>query len=176
MKLLNIFRKKREDISDDWRDLDALPKEIVSKKELDNLQKEVVDELENLQSDTVQQMSEKPTAKPQTLYYYHKYIDAKFNKGDFDIDTYFCQKQNIIDSKYAEGLGDVESEFTGYKELLDEIKEVDQRLRQKINKLDPNSKIDLEAVGTYDDSAKLLEQINALPREINWSSFEEEAK
>lgn len=177
MKLFNIFHKKKDDdVNADWRDLNALPKEVVSKKELDSLQKEVVEELEHLQSDTVKQMSEKPTAKPQTLYYYHKYIDAKFNKGDFDIDTYFTKKQNIIDQKYAEGLGDIKAEFTGYKELLNEIQEVDQRLRRKINKLDPNSNIDLEAIGTYDDSAKLLEQINELPEEINWNSFEEGAK
>lgn len=176
MNLLNIFHRKDEDmaIADaDWRDLDALPKEVISKKELDELQEEVIMELDRLQRDTVAQMNDSPTAKPQTLFYYHKYIDAKFNKSDFDVDTYFSKKQNIVDQKYAEGLGDIRSEFTGYKELLNEIHEVDQRLRRKINKLDPTSSIDLEAIGTYDDSALLLEQINELPEELDWSRFKE---
>lgn len=176
VKLFNFFKKERDDDANaNWRDLNALPREIVSKKELDKLQKEVVEELAHLQNDTTKQIEEHPTAKPQTLYYYHKYIDAKFNKGDFDIDTYFTQKQNIIDQKYAEGLGDIKSEFTGYKELIDEIREVDQRLRRKINKLDPTSNIDLEAIGTYDDSIELLRQINELPEEINWNNLKEEA-
>ena len=175
MSIFNFFhRKKDEDANADWRDLNSLPKEAVSKKELDALQDEVVEELERLQNDAIEQAGETPSAKPQTLYYYHKYIDAKFNKSDFDIDTYFTKKQNIIDQKYAEGLGDVKSEFTDYKELLNEINEVDQRLRRKINKLDPNSNIDLNAVGTYDDSAEFLEKINSIQEEINWNNLEEE--
>ena len=173
---MKIFNKKKEfddDVDADWRNLNALPREVVSKKELDSLQKEVINELEALQRETVAQIGDRATAKPQTLYYYHKYIDAKFNKGDFDVDTYFTQKQNIVDQKYAEGLGDIRAEFTGYKELLDEIREADQRLRRKINKLDPSSDIGLDSVGTYDDSVRLLEVINELPEEINWNEFEE---
>jgi len=177
VKLLHFFRKRKDDDADsDWRDLNSLPKEAVSKKELDALQKEVVEELEKLQEEAIQKAGETSSAKPQTLYYYHKYIDAKFNKGDFDIDTYFTRKQNIIDQKYAEGLGDIKSEFTSYNELLDEIREVDQRLRRKINKLDPTSNIDIDAVGTYDDTESLLSQINELSAGINWASFDREEK
>lgn len=177
MKIFNFLHKKKdEDLESDWRDLNSLPKEAVSKKELDSLQKEVVEELKQLQEEAIAESGETSSAKPQTLYYYHKYIDAKFNKEDFDIDTYFTKKQNIIDQKYAEGLGDVKSEFTGYKELLTEIKEVDQRLRRKINKLDPSSNIDLEAAGTYDDSETLWSQINELSAGINWNNLEKEEK
>ena len=114
------------------------------------------------------------SAQPQTLFYYHKYIDAKFSKSDFDVDAYFIKKQNIIDKKYAKGLGDLKAEFTGYKELLNQIHEVDQRLRRKINKLDPRSNLDLNAPDTYDDSAKLLAEIEQLPEEINWNNLQEE--
>ncbi|MDO4889236.1 MAG: hypothetical protein Q4A25_00885 [Candidatus Saccharibacteria bacterium] len=177
MKIFNfLHRRKNEDEELDWRDLNSLPKEAVSKKELDSLQKEVVEELRQLQEDAIRDAGETSTAKPQTLYYYHKYIDAKFSKEDFDIDTYFTKKQNIIDQKYAEGLGDIKSEFTGYKELLTEIREVDQRLRRKINKLDPSSNIDLEAIGTYDDSEMLLVQINELSAGINWKELGKEEK
>lgn len=177
MKIFNLFRRKKdEDTESDWRDLNSLPKEAVSKKELDALQREVVEELRQLQEDAISDAGESSSAKPQTLYYYHKYIDAKFNKEDFDIDTYFTKKQNVIDQKYAEGLGDVKSEFTGYKELLVEIREVDQRLRRKINKLDPSSNIDLEAIGTYDDSEALLKQIEELSSGIDWSNFDKEEK
>lgn len=177
MNIFKIFQKKKdEDEESDWRDLNSLPKEAVSKKELDALQNEVIEELGHLQEEAIRESGETSTAKPQTLYYYHKYIDAKFSKEDFDIDTYFTRKQNIIDQKYAEGLGDVKSEFTGYKELLVEIREVDQRLRRKINKLDPSSNIDLGTIGTYDDSEILLNQINELSAGINWDNFKKEEK
>ena len=173
----NIFKRKdeTEEISDDWRDLDALPKEVISKKELDGLQKEVIDELEKLQTETISKFDEISSAQPQTLYYYHKYIDAKFSKNDFNVDSYFIEKQNIIDKNYANGLVDIKSEFTGYKELINQIHEVDQRLRRKINKLDPRSNIDLDAPDTYDDSAKLLAEIELLPEEINWNNLQEKS-
>lgn len=163
------FSKKETDERADWREISALPKDVVSKKELDALQEEVVDELESLQSGENNQ----GIAKPQTLFYFHKYIDAKFNKNDFDIDTYFTKKQNIVDQKYAEGIGDVKAEFTGYKELIDEIKEVDRRLRKKVNKLDPTSRVDEEALPTYDDSELLQKQILELPEDIEWVKLEE---
>ena len=174
----NIFNRSRAENNSnaDWRDLDALPKEVISKSELDNLQKEVVSELGSLQAETISQAEGNMSAQPQALYYYHKYIDAKFDKSDFDVDTYFIKKQNIIDQKYAEGLGDLRGDFTGYKELLDQIHEVDKRLRRKVNKLDPDAKIDVNAPGTYDDSAALLAQIEKLPEEIDWKSLREANK
>ena len=171
----NFFKREQEDETDnEWRDLDTLPKEVISKAELDRLQKEVIDELEKLQTETVIKSDAVSSAQPQTLFYYHKYIDAKFSKSDFDVDAYFIKKQNIIDKKYAKGLGDLKAEFTGYKELLNQIHEVDQRLRRKINKLDPRSNLDLNAPDTYDDSAKLLAEIEQLPEEINWNNLQEE--
>lgn len=163
------FSKKEKDELADWREVSALPKDVVSKKELDTLQKEVVGELESLQNEENAQ----GIAKPQTLFYFHKYIDAKFNKSDFDIDTYFAKKQNIVDQKYAEGIGDLKAEFTGYKELIDEIKEVDRRLRKKVNKLDPTSRVDEDALPTYDDSELLQKQISELPEDIEWIKLEE---
>ena len=173
---MGLFRRKKVEDVDDWRDLNALPREVVSKKELDALQKEVIDELEGLQSDTLAHYGEDDVAKPQTLYYYHKYIDSKFNKEDFDVDTYFTGKQNIIDQKYAEGLGDVRAEFVIYKDTLAEIQEIDRRLRKKTNKLDPTSNIDLEISGSSDDSEELLAQINSVPGEIDWDIFKEGKK
>lgn len=166
-----IFKRDKSDEKADWRDISALPKDVVSKEELDALQKEVIDELETLQDEANTQTG---IAKPQTLFYYHKYIDAKFNKKDFDIDTYYMKKQNIIDQKYADGIGDIKYECTGYKELIDEIKEVDQRLRRKINKLDPTSCVDEEAIPTYDDSEILYAQLLALGEDIDWEKLEEE--
>ena len=78
-----------------------------------------------------------------------------------------------MDQKYAEGIGDLKAEFTGYKELIDEIKEVDRRLRKKVNKLDPTSQVDEEALPTYDDSGLLQKQILELPEDIEWTKFEE---
>ncbi len=167
------MRKDREIMQNDWRDLDTLPEEVVSKKELDALQNEVIAELEYIQASAKKQEYGGLSAEPQALFYYHKYIDSKFNKSDFDIETYFSHKQNIVDKKYAEGLGDLNQEFTGYIQLLEEVREYEQRFRRKTNKLDPESKMDLETSAVYNDSLKLLEQIKELPSEINWGELKE---
>ena len=165
---MRLFRRKKDENDISWRDLDALPTEIVSKSELDSIQSEVVSEIESIQREAIIESSATDTQKPQSLFYYHKYIDAKFNKGDFDVDTYFTKKQNLVDRKYAEGLSELKDEYTGYKELIEEIREIDQRLRRKINKLDPASSKDLETVGTYDDTTKMTELINSIPENIDW--------
>ena len=164
------IRKKDKN---DWRNTDLLPQEVLTKKELDDLQNEVLEELDRLQVSTIQRFWATDTDKPQTLFYYHKYIDSKFNKNEFDVETFYAKKQDIIDKKYAEGLGDVNAEFTGYKELIEEIKEVDQRLRRKTNKLDPESNIDMDLKCLYDDSEKIEEQIKNFPNEIDWAKLEE---
>lgn len=164
------IRKKDKN---DWRNTDLLPQEVLTKKELDDLQKEVLDELDKLQVSTIERFGATDSDKPQTLFYYHKYIDSKFNKNEFDIETFYAKKQDIIDKKYAEGLGDVNAEFTGYKELIEEIKEVDQRLRRKTNKLDPESNIDIDLKCLYDDSDRIEEQIRNFSNEIDWAKLEE---
>ena len=156
----------------DWRNTDLLPQEVLTKKELDSLQQEVLNELNSLQVATIERFGATDSDKPQTLFYYHKYIDSKFNKNEFDVDTFYAKKQDVIDRKYAEGLGDVNSEFTGYKELIEEIKEVDQRLRRKTNKLDPESNIDIDLKCLYDDSERIEEQIKKFTNEIDWASLE----
>ena len=163
--------RKRD--KNDWRNTDLLPQEVLTKKELDDLQKEVLDELDRLQVSTIERFGATDSDKPQTLFYYHKYIDSKFNKNEFDVETFYAKKQDIIDKKYAEGLGDVNAEFTGYKELIEEIKEVDQRLRRKTNKLDPESNIDMNLKCLYDDSERIEEQIKSFSNEIDWPKLEE---
>ena len=173
---MSFFKKKHDEDKIDWRDLDALPTEIVSKEDLDALQREVVAEIESIQREAIAHSDASGTQKPQSLFYYHKYIDSKFNKGEFDIDTYFTKKQNIIDRKYAEGVSDLREEFTGYKELIEKIREVDSRLRRKINKLDPTSNKDLTAAGVYDDTDAVESLVNSIPEDLDWNNLERSEK
>lgn len=172
MSILDIFRKSEEQ---DWRDLDALPNEVISKEELDSLQKEAIQELERLQDETIQKTPDADqTAKPQTLFYCRKYINAKFNKNNLSIDNYYAKKQNVIDGLYAEGLGELEAEFTDYKDLIEQIREVEHRMRRKAKILDPKTHFSSDEARIYDDSAKLAKEISELPCEINWDSFKGE--
>lgn len=166
-QIINLFRSKS------WRNLDALPSEVFSKAELDNMQKEVVDEINEIQKLAIRESGESHSAKPQALFHYHKYIDAKFSKNDFDVDTVFSKKQNIIDQNYAQGLGEVSAELTGYQGLIDQLREVEQRLRRSTNALDPEAALQLDAPGSYDDAAELLEQFRDLPRDLNWKKLKE---
>lgn len=167
--MIEYFKKL---LSNDWRNLKALPKEVLSNRKLSKMERKVVKELKKIQSQEVEKHRLPHSAKPQALYYYHKYIDAKFNKRDFDVDTLFNQKQNVIDQKYAEGLGDLYNEITGYRELIEEIREAENRMRRRMKILDPESTLDTEINGTYDDSEDLLDQVQALPREIGWKKLQ----
>ena len=159
MGLFNIFHKKDE--SPDWKKPEAIPKEILSKKELDDLERQVILELE--QNDTLH---------PHALFYIHKYIDAKFDKRDFDIDTAFTKKQNIIDELYAEGLSDIYSSFTGYKCLLEEISAARKNLERIIKNLDEDN-VEI-STNEHDDTEELLAEVNSLPKSLAWDSKKED--
>ena len=155
MRLFSIFSRKKED-SPDWRKPNAIPKEVLTKEELDDLEHQVIAELR-----------ENDTLHPQALFYIHKYIDAKFDKRDFDIDTAYAKKQNIIDELYAEGISDIYSSFTGYKGLVGEITAAHNDLERIAKKLDVDS---TEAsTQEYDDTDEILREINALPTSLNWN-------
>ena len=172
MKFLENLKTSKKKFTRDWRNLDALPGRVITKAELDHLQKEVVDEIDRVLDEAVAKAGVSQDAKPQTLFYCHKYIDSKFNKNAFDVDSYYIEKQNLIDSMYSEGLGELESEFTGYATLLAKTREVEQRLNRKVNLLDPESELDEQSNTAYDDSEELRRAIAELPRELNWQEKE----
>lgn len=156
MGIFNFFHKKKDE-SPDWRKPEAIPKEVLSKKELDDLEHQVIAELR-----------ENDTLHPQALFYIHKYIDAKFNKRDFDVDTAYAKKQNVIDELYAEGLSDIYSSFTGYKGLVDEITAARENLERIAKSLDmDNAEVDTRE---YDDTEEIFKEIESLPTSLNWST------
>ena len=170
--------KKKSEQKHDWRNFDNLPSRVVTKEELDRLQKEVVAEIEATLEDGIAKSDLKPEerneAKPQALYYCYKYIDSKFNKNDFDIDSYYHAKQNLLDQLYAEGLGEVEAELAEYNALLEATRDVEQRMRRKENDLDPESELDEKGSSIHDDSGKLSMEIASLPHVLNWQVGKEQ--
>lgn len=154
MRIFNIFRKKVE--SPDWKKPEAIPKEVLSKKELDDLEHQVIAELR-----------ENDTLHPQALFYIHKYIDAKFDKRDFDVDTAYAKKQSVIDELYAEGLSDIYSSFTGYKDLVNEITAAHENLERIAKNLDmDNAEVNAKE---YDDTEEIFKEIKALSTSLNWN-------
>ncbi len=158
-------------IQRDWRDLRVLPKEIIPKRRLDKMEKTVVDDLKKIQDEEVTQHHLPSSAKPQALFYYHKYIDAKFNKWNFDIDRLFSDKQNIIDEMYAQGLGELNIELVNYQKQIKELKEAEQRMCRKLMMVDPEAESSLELSETYNDADELVRQILSLPHELNWKKL-----
>lgn len=150
-KVKNLFRREP-----DWRRPDAIPKEVISKAELDAMEKNSIWEIQKNDAFT-----------PQSLYYIHKYIDAKFSKNDFDVDTAFSKKQNKIDELYAEGLSDIYSAYTGYKMLVEKMDSLSERIARLSKKMD----IETPDVITkeYDDSEELFKEIKELPEFLDWS-------
>ncbi|MBR3052149.1 hypothetical protein IKG60_00825 [Candidatus Saccharibacteria bacterium] len=158
----------------DWRNFDTLPSKVITKSELDQLQKEVVDEIETTLDGAIAKSGVNNDAKPQALFYCHKYIDSKFNKNNFDIDSYYHAKQNLIDQMYAEGLGEVEAELNEYSALVERTRAVEQRMRRKENVLDPESSLDETGSTICDDSEELRTRIADLPRILNWQIGKEQ--
>lgn len=159
----------------DWRELNVFPQEAVTKEELDNLQNEVVEEINRMQDDFANKTSSESftfSAKPQSLYYFHKYIDAKFDKKNFDFDRFFFAKQNLVDRKYAEGMGELHSEIADYRDLMVSVNELGRRLQRKINQLDPDAKMRVDDL-LIQEHADFHTQLEKLPAKINWQEIEE---
>lgn len=173
------FRSSQESLvveECDWRDLNVLPHEAVTKAELDALQNEVVCEVNEMQTEFLQKKmlgTPELMVKPQSLYYFHKYIDAKFNKKNFDFDRYFLAKQNLVDRKYAEGLGELHSEIASYHDLLQRADELKKRLQKKINLLDPEAEVKIEDV-VRENEISFRDGLQKIPTQINWRKIEEE--
>lgn len=154
MGIFNFFHKKDE--SPDWKKPEAIPKEVLSKKELDDLERQ-----------TIAELRDNDTLHPQALFYIHKYIDAKFDKKDFDVDTVYAKKQSVIDELYAEGISDIYSSFTGYKGLVDGITAARENLERIAKNLDmENAEVSSKE---YDDTEEMLREIEALPTSLNWN-------
>lgn len=168
----NIFDSS-SDIEHTWRDLDALPKEILSKEELDRMQAEVVGELDRIQNEEIAKAQATTDAKPQSIFYCHKYIDAKFNKNAFDIESHYVKKQNTVDHLYAEGYGELLKEVTGYKELLDNIKREENRMLYRLRELDPRAAESFDSTEPYDDPSEIEAAVASLPTKIQWKELEE---
>ncbi len=179
MKLLNPFKflskTKIDTESDDWRRLDALPQEIITEHELNQMQDKVTHELSMIQKESEERISSHHDHKPQALFYFHKYIDSKFNKSNAAINAFFYRKQNIIDQKYAEGLGEVKAEIIEYNQKLAQVHEAELRLQQKLSLIDPTQEINLQPNHKYDDS-KLIQEAEELPTHLNWLQYEGEIK
>lgn len=153
--IVGLFGKK-DDLSD-WMRPEGVPTEVLSKRELDALENRVVHELDK-----------NNVLQPQALFYVHKYIDAKFNKKDFDVETAYANKQSIIDQMYAEGLSEIYSSFTGYKGLVDEISVARENFERIAKRLDAeNIGINAEE---FDDTEEIRKEIEALPTSLAWGS------
>ncbi len=154
--ILGKYIERRGAGSDDWRDPKATL-EVISKKELDALQNETINDL-----------TTEGVVDPKALFYIHKYIDSKFNKKDFNVDERFINKANRLDQLYAEGKAEIYAEYTGYEELMERAKEADMRLRRAINALDPETFVSTEECKLFDDSDLLKEKFDKLADEIRW--------
>lgn len=153
--LIRKFAKKDND-SIDWRD-PRTTLEVVSKKELDGLQKEVIEEL-NVEK----------VIDPEALFYIHKYIDAKFDQRDFNVGDRFINKANRLDQLYSDGRAEIYAEYTGYEELMERAKEADMRLRRAIVALDPETTVPTDECRLYDDSDLLKAKYEKLSEKLNW--------
>ena len=172
---MGLLNKKLNNTKEhDWRNFDTLPSKVITKSELDQLQKEVVDEIENTLDGAIAKSDTSNDVKPQALFYCHKYIDSKFNKNDFDIDSYYHAKQNLIDQMYAEGLGEVEAELNEYSSLIERTRAVEQRMRRKENVLDPESALDETESTICDDTEKLYAEVANLPHILDWQTGKEQ--
>ena len=153
-KMPRIFKRDMEE--DSWR----TPKtalEVISKAELDGMQRETISDL---QAEGV--------LDPKALFYIYKYIDAKFDKKDFNVEDRFIAKANKLDQFYSEGRAEVYAEFSGYKTLFDLTKDADRRLRSAIIALDPETELKASDCRVEDDYDSLKSSYNKLPTLLNW--------
>lgn len=154
-----LFKKPRSTtpiVYNHWR-MPTTALEVVSKAELDEMQQETI---EDLQKEGV--------LNPKALFYLYKYIDAKFNKKDFNVEDRFIAKANMLDQFYSEGMAEVYADFTDYEELVKRTIEANLCLRRAIVALDPEADVDTAQSNIKNDAKELEASYNQLSKQLNW--------
>lgn len=156
--IINLFVKPK-DI--DWRDpISSL--EVVSEKEL-----------RKIKDDTKAELNKENVVDPKALFYIHKYIDARFNKSSFIISSKYIEKQNQIDTLFAEGRAKTFSALSEYEDVMKELEEAEQRYKRALINMDYKIKDELKNKTFENDLNELRNSFNEIPNKINWGDSNE---
>lgn len=142
----------------DWHDPKYVLK-VIKDKELKKIKKKVIREIKK-----------EDIINPKTLFYVHKYIDSSFNKKALNIEGRFIEKQNSIDQLYAVGKSEIYASVSEYYDLVKEVREAEERLRNAIVELDNKVDRNLNKENVYSDDTSFWKRIKALPNKLDWGN------
>lgn len=149
--LNNIFREEN-----DWHNPKYILK-VINENELRKIRKRILKDLKK-----------EKVINPKALYYLRKYVDASFNKKTVNIEGRFIEKQNELEQLYATGKAEVYQLIAEYYDILREIREADERLKEAVLELEPNSKRVVNKEIIYKDDTSFNKHFNDLPEQLEW--------
>lgn len=156
--IINLFIKPNEL---DWHEpISSL--EVVSKKELSKIKE-----------NTKKELKKEKVVDPKALFYIHKYIDARFNKSSFIISSRYIEKQNQIDTLYAEGRAKTFSTLTEYEDVMKALDEAEKRYKRALVNMDYKIKDELQNKTFENDLNDLRNSFNEIPSKLNWGDTNE---
>ncbi len=132
---------------------------VIKEKDLKRIRKKVLKEIKK-----------EDIINPKTLFYVHKFIDSSFNKKALNIEGRFIEKQNSIDQLYALGKSEMYASISEYYDLVKEVREAEERLRNAVCELDTKVDRNLNKDTLYSDDTSFWRRFKTLPIKLDWGN------
>ena len=125
-------------------------------------------ELKKIKKKVIKEIKKEEIINPKTLFYVHKFIDSSFNKKSLNIEGRFIDKQNSIDQLYVLGKAEVYANISEYYDLVKEVREAEERLKNAIVELDTKVNRNLNKENIYNDETSFWKRMNNLSNKLDW--------
>ena len=124
--------------------------------------------LKKIKRSALREIRKKKLMDPKTLFYLHKYINSKFEKGKTEIYTDYFKEQNKIDELYALGIAETIKLLEEYKIQMNTMYENEKSYKKAAERLDKESFVSPSII--EDDYKLLLDEFTKLNERLDWKN------
>lgn len=124
--------------------------------------------LKRIKGSALREIKRKKLMDPKALFYLHKYINSRFEKGKTEIYTDYFKEQNKIDELYALGIAETIKLLEEYKIQMNKMYENEKSYKKAAERLDSESFIAPSII--EDDYKLLLDEFTKLNEILDWKN------
>lgn len=124
--------------------------------------------LKKIKRSALREIRKKKLMDPKALFYLHKYINSKFEKGKTEIYTDYFKEQNKIDELYALGIAETIKLLEEYKIQMNTMCENEKSYKKAAERLDKESFVSPSII--EDDYKLLLDEFTKLNERLDWKN------
>lgn len=124
--------------------------------------------LKKIKRSALREIRKKKLMDPKALFYLHKYINSKFEKGKTEIYTDYFKEQNKIDELYALGIAETLKLLEEYKIQMNTMCENEKSYKKAAERLDKESFVSPSII--EDDYKLLLDEFTKLNERLDWKN------